>query len=382
MTELIDAELVRLIGLIYDAVIDPDGWHDALDAIRRHFNLHNAQLTIGWLDRPAMLNSVSVNVPEQYRIDDPSYAAAIVDYWGGAERLARLPAEEPIVLSHATPPARWRQLVATNPYFVDFGNPQGLIDLVAIGLTRDHDMIAVLGMGRHESAGPVRVEEMDGLRVLAPHLRRAATISGLLDVATSKAATFEAALDATRSGVVLVDPEMGIVHANRSAEAMLKAGDPIRASRNRLEVGSELVGGTLRDAVRAAGDEAAMGRRGVALPARRRDGSPLLMNVMPLERRSRGAGIAPTAAAAVFIAETGAPPAMPRDALTLLFGLTPTEARVAELVVAGEDNARIAYALGIAESTLKTHMLRIYDKTGEHSRAGLVRFVNEIRLPG
>ena len=42
----------------------------------------------------------------------------------------------------------------------------------------------------------------------------------------------------------------------------------------------------------------------------------------------------------------------------------------------------IAAALSIAPSTLKTHTLRLFDKTGRHRRSELVRLAAEVRAPG
>ncbi|WP_292578178.1 helix-turn-helix transcriptional regulator, partial [Mesorhizobium sp. 65-26] len=73
---------------------------------------------------------------------------------------------------------------------------------------------------------------------------------------------------------------------------------------------------------------------------------------------------------------------MPADALRLLYELTPAEQRVFELVVAGEPTARIAETLGVAPSTVRTHLLRVFEKTGQHTRGELVKLSREITLPG
>lgn len=54
------------------------------------------------------------------------------------------------------------------------------------------------------------------------------------------------------------------------------------------------------------------------------------------------------------------------------FGLTPREQQVALLVCEGRANVAIAACLGIELSTVKTHLLRIYDKCEVDSRSGLV----------
>ena len=89
----------------------------------------------------------------------------------------------------------------------------------------------------------------------------------------------------------------------------------------------------------------------------------------------------PSASAAIFVASatTAAPP--PIAALTALFDLTPSEARVLDLIAAGQSNAEVAATLGVAVSTVRTHLLRLFDKTGTHRQADLVALVASFSLP-
>ena len=53
--------------------------------------------------------------------------------------------------------------------------------------------------------------------------------------------------------------------------------------------------------------------------------------------------------------------------------LTPTEHRVADLVVEGLSNKQVAAALFVTPKTVETQLSRIYAKLGIHSRAQLAR---------
>ncbi|MFS0714252.1 response regulator transcription factor [Microbacterium sp. 2P01SA-2] len=57
--------------------------------------------------------------------------------------------------------------------------------------------------------------------------------------------------------------------------------------------------------------------------------------------------------------------------------LTPRETDVLRLVAAGHGNKQIAVQLGIGESTVKTHLLRVYDKLGVDSRTRAVTLALE-----
>ena len=103
-----------------------------------------------------------------------------------------------------------------------------------------------------------------------------------------------------------------------------------------------------------------------------------MTHVMPLEGRQ---GTKLEADAVVFVADTGGAEPTPSQTLDLLFGLTPAEARAMEVVVGGSSTEDAARTMGIAPSTLRTHLLRVYAKTGRHSRAELVQLAREINLP-
>ncbi|MBG0812048.1 helix-turn-helix transcriptional regulator [Methylosinus sp. H3A] len=63
------------------------------------------------------------------------------------------------------------------------------------------------------------------------------------------------------------------------------------------------------------------------------------------------------------------------------FGLTPQETRVLRAVVDLGGVPLAAEILGVAISTVRTHVTNIFDKTGVRSQAGLVRVLMEAASP-
>jgi DNA-binding CsgD family transcriptional regulator len=374
---MIDASLNDLIGSIYDAVIDPTQWNSVIDEIRRRFNFEIAMMTAIKLTHGVPLIYASSNVPPQFESVVGQYNDDVVELWGGPDRMAELMVEEPILTTAVLDPATW----PANRFYREWAKPQGLEEQVVIQLGMDETMVANLALGRHYSTLPVTEDEMAALRIIAPHLRRAVLISHLLDGAKGRGDTFEAALSAMSSAAVIVDGGLGILHANAAARRMLDAGDPIRAAGSRLELPNELAPGQLEKAVRSAeGPESEMGRRGIGIPTRRVDGAPLVIHVMPIKRRAMRSGLALSAAAVVFISENGAHAPLPIDAASMLFELTPAEARVFEMIAAGATTRDIAASLSVASTTVKTHLGSLYAKTDRHRRADLVRLAGELGM--
>ena len=76
---------------------------------------------------------------------------------------------------------------------------------------------------------------------------------------------------------------------------------------------------------------------------------------------------APAAPAGTGPASPGTSPADPGE-------LTPREADVLRLIAAGQSNREIARSLFVSEATVKTHVNRIFAKTGSRDRAQAIRY--------
>ena len=61
-----------------------------------------------------------------------------------------------------------------------------------------------------------------------------------------------------------------------------------------------------------------------------------------------------------------------REAFRERYGLSEREAQIVELVLRGYTNRDVAHALGIAATTTKKHLTRIFDKIGVDTRAQLI----------
>ena len=379
MTDSIPAARIsELIGLLYDCAIDPKRWEPALDAIYTDLGFINAGLNIQSMPSGRPLLSVERGPQPGAAIRTPEYFAGTLEIWGGARRVLDYPMDEPILLTQATGRTDFKGFYSWDKY----AEPAGLIDLMVIAFARDASMIGSVAMARHGSQGPVGEPELAALRLIAPHFRRAVAISRLLELKTVEAATFSGALESLSSGIVLVDEQLGVVHANGAASAMLELGDPIRQIAGKLIFAHPLATAALADAVaQCAGAEQELGRRGLGVPLKRKNGDPLVAHVLPLRVGEIRPGLNASATAAIFIAAAAAQPQLPGDALALLYDLTPAESRVFESIAAGHTPADIANRLGVATATVKTHLLRVFQKTGCNRQVDLVKLAGTLTMP-
>ena len=63
-----------------------------------------------------------------------------------------------------------------------------------------------------------------------------------------------------------------------------------------------------------------------------------------------------------------------------LFGITPRELEVLQLIADGLSNKEIALRVFVSENTIKTHLSRVFDKLGARRRTQAVQIAKELRL--
>jgi DNA-binding CsgD family transcriptional regulator len=370
--------LYDLIASIYDCVLDPGNWQSTLLTVNREFGFANSVLGVVPLHDGAQVLSVAVGFDQEWLSKAGTYRADGVELWGGAERAQQFPLDEPILASQGSGYARRH----TNRYFCEVLEPRGFIDALMIAIAREPGLLGYVAFNRHHLIGDIGEKEVSGLRVLAPHFRRAVTISNLFDLKAIEAATFVSALDSLSCGVVLVDSNLAIVHANAVAEGMFVARDPIRSEKGSLTLPVRVAHASLERAVlEAATNEVGLGQRGIGIPARRVNGEPCVIHVMPLRRGKYAGVLAQRASVALFVATTTAQPRMPSEAMALLYNLTPAETRIFEMISEGLTQDAIARALGIAASTVKTHLRHLFDKTGCQRQVDLVKLAASLSSP-
>jgi DNA-binding CsgD family transcriptional regulator len=81
------------------------------------------------------------------------------------------------------------------------------------------------------------------------------------------------------------------------------------------------------------------------------------------------------AVAAVYVTDPGQIPQRPEAIMSKMYGLTPAQAGVAVLIVRGMSGPQAADKLEVSYNTLKTHLKRIFAKTGTRNQGALIRLI-------
>jgi DNA-binding CsgD family transcriptional regulator len=175
--------------------------------------------------------------------------------------------------------------------------------------------------------------------------------------------------------MLFVDSSGRITQANAEGRAMIADGGVMRASLGRLVTNDPEVNRALQDIfLAAATDDAAIGVRGVAVPLVARDGERYVAHVLPLSSGARrGVGVKYAAAAVLVVQKAALATRSPLEAIAKTYKLTPMEVRVLLAIVEIGGAPQVAETLGIGETTVKTHLKRLYQKTGARRQADLVK---------
>jgi DNA-binding CsgD family transcriptional regulator len=363
-----EREISELIAKIYDAGLDPSLWVDVLARIA-HF--------VGGPAATLLTESAARASVYDYGID-PRYWQPYLDHYVNLDpaTTGEFSADvgEPIATSDIIP----HQEFVASRFYQEWARPQGLIDFLLCRLDRSATSTAMLRVFRHERDGAVDEQARRRMRLIAPHVRRSVLVGRLIDLRTAETATYADVLDGIGAGVFFLDAGARIVHANIAGQLILEASDILRSVDSRLVAGDSGINETLRRTLAAAGSsDKAVGIEGIAVPLTTRAGEHYVAQLLPLTfSKPQRASIIPPAVAILFVHKTTlkAPSSLP-EAIVKSYGLTPAELRVLLAIVELGGVPEVARALGIASSTVRTHVLRLYKKTGAGREADLVKLV-------
>ena len=216
------------------------------------------------------------------------------------------------------------------------------------------------------------------IALIVPHAQRALLLNKAIDLKQSEATTFADTLNGLAAGIFLVDASRRIVHANIAGHDMLRAEDFLRSISGRLVACDVQADQTLGD-ILADNGSGAIGVKDIALPLTAHDGERHVVHVLPLSSAAR-TGMAYKAVAALFVRKVALDSPC-GELVARAFELTPAELRVLLSIVEVGGVPKTAAALGIAESTVKTHLHKVFAKTGARRQADLVKLAAGFSSP-
>ncbi len=364
-----DQGLTQLIGDIYDAALDSSRWTSVLAKIAEYAGGQAA----GLLSKDSV--SKSGNIHCQSGVDPYFVRLYAETYWKFDPVASLHDCDVEQILS--VPDLVSYDEFRAGRFYREWAQPQGWIDAANAVLEKSATGCAYLSVVRNEASGMVDDEMRRRMRLIVPHVRRAVRTGKVIDLSQAEAATFADILDGLSPAIFLIDADGLIVHGNAAGRAVLDKGDLLRGVHGRLTAIDPQVDQALHAALIAASkNDLETGGKGSALTMKGRAGERYVAHVLPLAAgEKRKAGAASNAVAALFVrkAELEAEPSS--EVIGKTYKLTPTELRVLRAIVNVGGVRQVAGNLGVADTTVKTHLGRLFEKTGVSRQADLVKLV-------
>jgi DNA-binding CsgD family transcriptional regulator len=352
-------KISNLIESIYDAALEPTRWNDVVVGI----NEFVGGRACGIFSKDSISKSGTTHY---YCGADPYYIQLYSDTHSKFDPLANLPRFGRVV---SIPDLVSFDEYRRGPFYQEWLQPQGCVDAANVLLEKSKSNCPVL-LTVLSGKRMVDDEMRQRIAMIVPHAHRSLMINKAIDLKQSEAATFSDTLDGLNAGIFLVDARRRIVHANVAGYDMLSADDFLRSIGGQLVARDAQANQGLRDILAC---EVAIARNS-ALTLTAQDGERYVAYVLPLTSLARnGAATAAKAVATVFVRKVELDSGSCGELVARAFGLTPAELRVLLAIVQVGGVPETAETLGIAETTVKTHLHRVFAKTGASRQADLVK---------
>lgn len=372
-----NAKLFETIGTLYDCVAEPDLWQAALGQITE---MTDSVLTMLAVMDPSKKTARFSAVHGDPIVLEPlvtTYAAHVPFY----SILPKFELDVPLdfdALCNLYGPDGYDVWYASRTY-TEWMQPNRFRTGFNLAVMKRDEFVGALTTITRDDA-PATPASKARLAQLAPHIRRAVSITDLFEVERRRSRVFQEVIDNLAHPVLIVTSDMRLLYANTAAEILLRDEAFIRQTEGRLAIAYAPAQASIAHAVELGHrDEFLLGTAGIGVPLVRME-RPSIVHVLPLNRRHNTI-MSPRATAAIFIAAPGTNPIPAIEAIAALFGLTAAEKRVAALAAEGMTRREIAEANGVSDHTVKTQLGVVYDKTGTRDQRQLQLLMRELTPP-
>jgi DNA-binding CsgD family transcriptional regulator len=260
-----------------------------------------------------------------------------------------------------------------DPAYRDILYPRGMgwASGTAIALPTGDNM--VIALERAYDQGSASSAVLATLNEVHSHLARASFVAARMQLERARAATQVLAL----LGIpALVFSDSGkTLAANQLIETL--SGFILWRAQDRIALRDARADALLRDAIATADRDDTPSVRSFPV---RNAGSAMIAHVVPIRGAARD--IFSRCAAMLMLTPVTRPEAPPVELIRSLFDLTPTEARVARGLAAGQTVKGIAAESGTSTNTVRSHVKVVLTKTGYSRQSDMVALLNGLRPPG
>ncbi|MGY4306601.1 DNA-binding CsgD family transcriptional regulator [Bradyrhizobium sp. USDA 4369] len=371
-----ESPVIASIGNIYQAAHDPKLWPQAVEALRTLFDGSRACLVrIGPERRPDDLIAPS---------NDPAFQDRyIVEFADEPNIIEQAVAKAEVGATYSDLSFIGRERLRASRLWNEWMVPQDMYGGLTCKLASSGPSTWFFDVQRGRNQIPFDAADLALLRTIVPHLTRAVEISRQTRIGQ----LVSTSLSHLPFALMAVDAGLRILARNETAEQILSDRNSGLSQRRGVLVTSDIQSTTRLQ--RLVADACSAGRSSLpgvggdlfivpALPA----GDPAALAISVGPSMSVGTPTIALEPCAVVIARRFSQelPAGFAEAIAQLFELTPQEARVAAAIAAGQSLKQAADLIGIRVSTARTHLGRIFGKTGTSQQSQLVALLRSVQV--
>jgi DNA-binding CsgD family transcriptional regulator len=361
-------KFLDLVEDIYDAAIDPARWNNVVVGI----NEFVGGQACGIFSKDVISKTGTTHY---FCGADPHYIKLYAETYS---KLGPLTSYPPLGKIVSMPDLVCYDEFCKGSFYQEWMRPQGCVDMADVVLENSKSDAKIL-MAVHLRTRFVDEDVRRRMAMLVPHANRALMINRTIERKASETAAFADTLDGFSAGIFLIDAECRIVHANVAGQRILDADDCLRSMGGRLVLRDGQANQSLHQAVES-GVAAAASRQ--ALLANAHDGTRFVVHLLPLKSLLRDGAKPPfKAVGAVFVRKAEMDGQSYGGLVARTFGLTPAELRVFFAIIDVGGVPETSEKLGIAETTVKTHLKQVFAKTGASRQADLVKLAAGFSFP-
>lgn len=361
------ADPIKLVDRIYDATMDDGQWPDLLCQIADACRMENAALVV--IDPASSFSSVLS--PRS----DPQVAEAYNDYWWQHDPTTEI-ASKSAVGRITTLGDTGKDRFLASAFHNEFWCHSGLgAERLAANLFASNDAFASLVLQPSARRDTISTDAYKTAEFLIPHLARALTISHRFRHQDLELAALNQSLRPDHAGLIVVDQKGHCLHADDAAENLMRGGGVLKLENGAVRLLDDKAGARYEAVLQSL----AKSRFGCSSdqPIRLIHGSdkPLLeLEIQPFQA-GIGNPLGRQAVAKLVFRKRGISRSARLHSLQERFGLTPAEAALAIEMLKGDGRSAAANRCGISINTARTHLTRIFEKTGVNRQAELIRVV-------
>lgn len=365
--------VLDLVELIYASSFDRTVWPQVLDRLRRVMGASGTDFCSFDLSKPSTTISHSNGIVDAAFQHEYLTHFIHLDPWVVAARERHLFTAGTVGVGEQL--IRTSDLKQTS-FFNDFGRRYEYTGGITAIIGGDGVKGSALNIcrGLNRSFGD---DEVQLLRTLMPHLKRALQVHEKMADCDSRAHAFQDALNLLVTGALLVDQSCRVLFANDAARGILAEQDGLTVRKETLAAHSARDTAFLRTLIGGAGATVTgngLLSGGVALLARPSGRRPLQLTVAPPPPRDEIWGLR-RPCAVVFVVDPEATPEPDVALLARTYGFTRAESEIVRLILLGQSIQEIARSLDLTGHTVRSYFKQLFAKTGTHRQAEFVRLM-------